>query len=889
MDSLKLQVVLTAINKVTAPLQQIWNSSSKVSQGLRQAKEQLKALDAQRLQIEKFQRYKQAHSDAIQAVKQQQEALSGLNSKLEAAKAVQAEHIGKLQAARQAHALLQTAYANGGDKVEGFGFKMHHATQELQQAETAYRQMVSTSRNLQTQVTKQTKAIDGATLAQARQAESLSKVAATLKIAGIGTSGLKAKQAALQSQIEAVNAQIAAQGKHMQALHAIHAKFKATRELAGRMAGFGARSIATGTATGAVVMQPVKAFANYEASATNLRAALMLSSGQIAPEFAAINALAERLGNKLPGTTADFQNLMTMLVRQGIPAKSILGGVGESAAYLAVQLGMDMVAAGEFAAKMQDATRTTDKDMMALMDTIQRVYYLGVDPNNMLQGFSKIGPALDIIKMKGLEGAKAVAPILAQLDQAGMQGEAAGNALRKVFQMSMNTGKVGKGSKLAGFKIDFTDGKGEFGGLEKAYAQLEKLKGLSTAKRLEVIKKIFGDDAETIQTLNTMMEKGISGYKETQQKMEAQASLRLRINEQLGTLKNLWDAASGTFTNMLVKFGESISPELKATTQWIGDLSEAVGNWSKRHPELSAVLMKTGAVIAIVTIALGALSVGLAGVLVPFAAMRFALGFLGLNFGLFGKAIGLVKWALSGLWTAMMFVARAFLMNPIGLTITVIAGGALLIWKYWEPLNKLFSGLWSGISLTARLALAEIKGWLSGMAADISAQASSWWQAGGNLIDGLIGGIKARYEALKNSAIETAENLKNTFKETLGIHSPSRVFAELGGFTMAGFTQGLEEATPASIRALGDITRQLTAAGAGLVLSGSVLAGGAIDTRPPLAANRGSTSFSTSVPVNITINAAPGMDERTLARLVAAEIARIQHEQAARHRARLTD
>ena len=52
-----------------------------------------------------------------------------------------------------------------------------------------------------------------------------------------------------------------------------------------------------------------------------------------------------------------------------------------------------------------------------------------------------------------------------------------------------------------------------------------------------------------------MIEKGKTGYEEFAKKMEAQASLNQRVNEQLGTLTNLWDAASGTFTNFLATMG----------------------------------------------------------------------------------------------------------------------------------------------------------------------------------------------------------------------------------------------------------------------------------------------------------------------------------------------
>lgn len=71
-----------------------------------------------------------------------------------------------------------------------------------------------------------------------------------------------------------------------------------------------------------------------------------------------------------------------------------------------MQLQMAPTEAAEFAAKLQDATQTTEKDMMSLMDLIQRGFYAGVDPGNMLQGFANISSAMDIIKQKGLDAAK---------------------------------------------------------------------------------------------------------------------------------------------------------------------------------------------------------------------------------------------------------------------------------------------------------------------------------------------------------------------------------------------------------------------------------------------------------------------------------------------------
>lgn len=69
--------------------------------------------------------------------------------------------------------------------------------------------------------------------------------------------------------------------------------------------------------------------------------------------------------------------------------------------------------AAEFAAKMQDATRSTETDMMSLMDVIQKGFYAGVDPTNMLGAYKNLGAAMDTVKMKGIEGARAFAPFVA--------------------------------------------------------------------------------------------------------------------------------------------------------------------------------------------------------------------------------------------------------------------------------------------------------------------------------------------------------------------------------------------------------------------------------------------------------------------------------------------
>ncbi len=63
----------------------------------------------------------------------------------------------------------------------------------------------------------------------------------------------------------------------------------------------------------------------------------------------------------------------------------------------------------------------------------------------------------------------------------------------------------------------------------------------------------------------------------------------------------------------------------------------------------------------------------------------------------------------------------------------------------------------------------------------------------GDLVRGFINGIGALYESCRDSIEEWGRSIIQWFKDKLKIGSPSKVFRELGAFTVAGFNQGLTE------------------------------------------------------------------------------------------------
>ena len=856
-NNLKMEVILQAIDRATRPIRAVTQGSVGLGRALKESRDQLKQLQATQNDVSSWQRL------------------------------------------RAISANTETALQGARDRVKELGRQMAATGAPTKQMTADMQDAIRAATNLKQQH-------------QEQQAE-LQGLRNKLSAAGISTRNLVQGERELRDRIANTNQQISEQTQRMQRLAAqskrlanARAQYDKSQQLAGSMAAGGAAGLGTAYAISRPLKGIVDAFAPAENAATQLKVAMMDSTGQVPADFQKISDLATGLGDRLPGTTADFQDMMTTLRRQGISAQSILGGTGEAAAYLGVQLQKPVAEAAEFAAKMQDATRTSEKDMMGLMDTIQRAFYLGVDDNNMLQGFTKLSPVMGIIKKEGLDAANTLAPLLVMMDQTGMAGESAGNAIRKVFQSGVDEKRFTKANAAlaemkAGFDLDFTDGKGEFGGMDQLFAQLEKLKKLTSVQRTSVMKELFGDDSETLQVVNTLMDKGLAGYQEVADKMRNQADLQTRVKEQLGTLANTIEAAEGSWSNAMSEIGATIAPELKDLINGIGELAVSVKNWVKENPGLTSALVKTAGGLAMLLAVGGGVTLMMASFLGPFAMARYALTFLGI------KSLGAAT-ALKGLGSALLWagktvllLGRALMMNPIGLAVMAIATAAFLIYRYWDPIKAYFLGLWT-----------EVKEGFNGGFAGIAAlilnfsplglfyrafagvmnyfgveMPGKFTEFGSMLMQGMVQGITNGLTAVKDAITGAADSSITWFKEKLGIHSPSRVFAELGGYTMAGLEQGLTNNQQGPLAAVTNMGKQMVAAGAvGFGNTGGAIA---MDNRPPLSANAGSGIVVQGDTIEINISATPGTDTDGLRSMLNQLLDERERAKAARIRSRLGD
>ena len=138
--------------------------------------------------------------------------------------------------------------------------------------------------------------------------------------------------------------------------------------------------------------------------------------------------------------------------------------------------------------------------------------------------------------------------------------------------------------------------------------------------------------------------------------------------------------------------------------------------------------------------------------------------------------------AMAVVMTAAEFAATAFAVS-LGTLIAVIAGVGLAATKLgqWFAAGwAMAKAAWTGISSAVTGAVDSIA------AIDLASVATG-------LIDGFINGIKEGAAKVKSAVSDLGNMAKNGLERALDMHSPSKVFHTLGGYTAEGFQLGVED------------------------------------------------------------------------------------------------
>ncbi len=862
---LRLRIIMDAVEKVSAPLRRITEGTRSAAKGLHEAKAHLKGLESQSKLVKSFQDTAAAIKVKTNTIKPLQERLKQLKAEMGGTLTPSKALVREFERVRKETATLK------GEKTKLLE-KSQRLRTELEQAGMPTKELATHQKNLKEKITAATAAVEAQDKAFKAHGETLKKVAAA------------------------------------------KAQYDKAMETRNKIAGAGMSMVAAGGALGAPAVKAAKDFAHLESAIAQMKVSMMGASGTVSAEFDAISKKAVDLGGKLPGTTEEFVRVATMLKNQGMDATDILNGGLESASYLGVMLEGDKERVAEIVAKAREAHGLTGAQLPQAADLIQRAKTgFGLTPDQIYEAMKYVATDLNAKNMVGsIDHMKQFLAIEGVMAQKGNEGSSFGtNFAHMLKSMAMVDNKLAESRGAEGkyvrglleaqnIKFNFFKD-GQFAGFENMVAELERLKVFSDQDQERILKKLF--DTEGMRPALTLLKDGVAGFKEAIATMDAQASLEQRIGVILETLENKYEAMEGSANKLSTTLGAALAPTLSRLFEAVGNVLEKLTQWAEENPRLTSFIMHTVAVIAGLLVVFGGLALAVAAVIGPFAVLRYGFALLSIKGGgLLSMLMTLGRTVLPSVGNAILFIGRALMLNPIGWIITGIAGLAYLIYRYWEPIKGFFMGLWSEVKQAFSGGLSGIlqliANWspiglfYSSMAAVLSyfgiELPGKFSEFGAHLMNGLVSGIMSGIQSVKNVIGGAAAEVVSFFKEKLGIHSPSRVFAELGGYTMQGLQMGIQAAASGP---LGAVTK--TAAGlatAGAVSLGATMPALAIDNRPPLtAAQAAGGGGMAGASIQIIVQPSPGMDEAKLADLVARKVAELQHTQAAARRSRLTD
>lgn len=828
-DNLELKVVFAAVDKFLRPVNAITKGARAASKELKATKDAVKALGDQQRKIDSFRSTNKA---------------LGIDTR-------------RLDEARQfVKRLADEMAATAGPSV-----KMQRAFAE------AKKEAAQLSANV------------------GRLTERKHNLRRELAAVGIDTKQLAAQQRDLKSRYDqatdAVNRQSAAldaENRKMQRLKAAQADLAKSRDLSRKMTGAGTTMLAGGIVTGLPVVAAAKAYADFETAMLGVARQVdgaKDANGKYTQTYFEMAEAVKAMSERLPMTASDIAAIVEAGARMGIQGKQNLLTFAETTAVMATAFDLPVDQVGEDVSKIANLYKVPIKDIKALGDTIN---YL--DDNALSKGgdiievMKRIAGTADLAKMSFGQAAALGSTYLSLGSTAEVAASASNAMIRELSIANMQSDRFMSGLDMLQMKaadVQLGMNKDSTGTIIKV---LEAIKALPEAQQLEaatsLFGKEFGDDAAKLASNLAEYRKQLALVNDER----AGGSMQRESDTRNNSINARMDMAKNALSNLTSDLGETMRPALVNTLEEVLSIAQAIRAWSNENPQLASGLISVVKWLAIGLTLMGGITLAAGAILGPLAMARFAFTALGISgsgaMSVLGAGFSLIMKGIGGIGTVLIRIAMLAMAHPIIALIALIAAGAMYIWNNWDTLGPKFFALIDRIS--------SYFGNLKDRAIE----------AGRNMIDGMISGITSRWTALKETVGGIGDKSIDWVKDKLGIHSPSRVFAELGGFTMQGFAQGLAGGADGAFDALTGVSRRLAAIGAGVVIAGSAAA---VTSAPAGAAEGalGAPAGSSPMKVEIHIHGYPGQGVDDIQRQVEQALDNIERRRQARSRSRLRD
>lgn len=522
-----------------------------------------------------------------------------------------------------------------------------------------------------------------------REIQKMRELGGELKRHGISLTGSDNTIQQAIRRTEQYNNQLERERQALARVTRARERYSRAQETAGKLKTGGALAIGAAAAGGYAAGRFLQPAIGFGKEMSRVQALTRIDKNS--PQFKALREQALKLGSETQFTASDAASGQSFLAMAGFTPQAIQAAL-PGVLNMALAGGVELGETADIGSNILTQFNLTADQMDRVGDTLTAAFTrTNTDLRALGETMKYTGPVAAKLGIS-LEEAAAMAGMLANN---GLRGSDAGTAMRASLSRLASPPKAAADA-LKELGVSVADARGKMRPMEDVLLDLYKAtQKYGQVDQVSFFKDIAGEEA--FVGLQTLVAAAGSGelQKLTRElqgaRGEADRVAKVMADNLDGDLKNLDSAWEG----LRIRISDLVDGPLRFVTQWFTRVLEKITSLAQAHPVLTRQLLIAGGALLAMTATIGSLSLVIGVLYGKLATLR-------LGFDILTRSMNVVR-VLPALWgmvtgsVSLLGGAFGALFSPVGLIVAALAGAAVLIWKYWDPIRAFFAGVFSGI------------------------------------------------------------------------------------------------------------------------------------------------------------------------------------------------
>ncbi|EFF4937217.1 phage tail tape measure protein [Escherichia coli] len=522
-----------------------------------------------------------------------------------------------------------------------------------------------------------------------REIQKMRELGGELKRHGISLTGSDNTIQQAIRRTEQYNNQLERERQALARVTRARERYSRAQETAGKLKTGGALAIGAAAAGGYAAGSFLQPAIGFGKEMSRVQALTRIDKNS--PQFKALREQALKLGSETPFTASDAASGQSFLAMAGFTPQAIQAAL-PGVLNMALAGGVELGETADIGSNILTQFNLTADQMDRVGDTLTAAFTrTNTDLRALGETMKYTGPVAAKLGIS-LEEAAAMAGMLASN---GLRGSDAGTAMRASLSRLASPPKAAADA-LKELGVSVADARGKMRPMEDVLLDLYKAtQKYGQVDQVSFFKDIAGEEA--FVGLQTLVAAAGSGelQKLTRELQGARGEVdrvaKVMADNLDGDLKNLDSAWEG----LRIRISDLVDGPLRSVTQWLTRVLEKITSLAQAHPVLTRQLLIAGGALLAMTATIRSLSLVIGVLYGKLATLR-------LGFDILTRSMNVVR-VLPALWgmltgsVSLLGGAIGALFSPVGLIVAALAGAAVLIWKYWDPIRAFFAGVFSGI------------------------------------------------------------------------------------------------------------------------------------------------------------------------------------------------